>query len=155
MKRITMVATTLAAALCGVVANPSIAAAQEPPLPVYVTARSVGDTIQEAFHESKRFRASYERRFDHAWHANWRRSDDQRTAIQKMDEALERVHTRLVNGEKPEYLRDDVRTTIERARVVNALDRDPYDVLAGMSDQWRDLRRSLDDLATAYDLQPV
>ena len=156
MTRISKLAIAVSAALCCTLANPTPAFAQDSAIRnVYHNTVSIRYTIRDVGHESKSFRHEYEKRFDHSFHPDWRRSNDQRKAIQKMDEALEVVTRREADGEKPQYIRDDVATTLKRARIVDRLSESGYDALGTLSDEWKDLKASLDQLADIYDLPHV
>lgn len=122
---------------------------------VYMNRASVRATIQSVERESNHFRDIFERRYDGMFTANWRRSDESRKAVQNLDKALEVCEGRNRSGEKPQYLRDDVKKVVERAKVLDRMFRRPDDVLSTMGDEWKDLRSSIDQLAEIYGLPEV
>ena len=144
----------MAAAWCVVFAVPAPVYGQQI-IHVYRNTASVRYLIKEVGSDSKDFRARYERRYRQIFLSDWRHSDDARKAMQKMDEALEKVNRRQIFGEKPKYFRDDVQIVIERARDFDRMFRNPDEVMSAMHGDWLTLRRNIDDLAASYDLPSI
>ena len=156
MTRMAQLAIAVSTGMTWVIANPTPAFAQDSAIRnVYHNSISVRYTIRDVGKESKSFRHAYEQRFNREFHPDWRRSDAQRKAVQRMDEALETVTRREADGEKPQYIRDDVATTLKRARIVDRLSESGYGALAMMVDEWKDLKASLNQLADVYILPHV
>ncbi len=126
--------------------------AQEVIRHVYRNNASVRGLIQAVGQESTDFRETFMRRYQASFQPNWRKSDEAKKAVLDLDKALGRVESRNRSGEKPRYLRDDVKTAAARATALDRMFRNPDNVLETMRSDWKRLRADVETLAEMYDL---
>ncbi|MFI5384635.1 MAG: hypothetical protein ACHQ50_00790 [Fimbriimonadales bacterium] len=126
--------------------------AQEVIHSVYHNNTSVRGLIQSVETESNSFRAGFEKKYKGRFVPDWRKTDRSLKAIQALDKSLEVLERRNEGGEKPKYLRDDVKKVAARAQELDRLFHNADDLLETMRPAWRHLRTDIDTLASVYDL---